>query len=142
MVLLQESIYFLGINVVNGKIQMQPHVSKKLSQFPDELPDTKSIQRFLGVLNYIHKYIPKLSCKTAPIRKYLKGRWSQEATTTVKALKSECQQLPKLQPLGDGLLILQTDASDIFWGAVLFEKREDDGEEKLCAYASGDFSPH
>ena len=63
MVLFQDSIDFLGINVVNGQIQMQPHVLTKLSQFPDELKDTKTIQRFLDVLNYVHRYIPRLSKK-------------------------------------------------------------------------------
>ena len=67
MILLQESMDFLGIHILNGQIQMQPHVLTKLSEFPDVLPDTKSIQRFLGVLNYVHKYIPRLSSKTAPI---------------------------------------------------------------------------
>ena len=57
----QDSIDFLGIHILNGKIQMQPHVLTKLSEFPAELPDTKMIQRFLGVLNYVHKYIPRLS---------------------------------------------------------------------------------
>ena len=110
-------------------------------EFPDHLSDTKMIQRFLGVLNYIHKYIPRLSEKTAPIRKHLKTGWSLEATEAVKLLKKECQQLPKLKPPGQGSLILQTDASDFCWAAVLFEKLES-GEEELCAYASGEFLPH
>ena len=106
MSLFQDSIDFLGIHVVNGAIQMQPHVLTKLTQFPDKLKDIKTIQSFLGVLNYIHKYIPRLTEKTTPIRKHLKEGWSPEATTAVKQLKAECQQLSKLQPPGDGLLIL------------------------------------
>ena len=83
MLLFQDSIYFLGIHIVNGKIQMQPHVLTKLAEFPDQLTDTKMIQRFLGILNYIHKYIPRLSEKTAPIRQHLHGGWSLEATASV-----------------------------------------------------------
>lgn len=75
-----------------------------------------------------------------PIRKHLKEGWSPEAPTAIKQLKEECQQFPKLQPPRDGLLILQTDASLDFWAAVLFERREK-GEERLCAYTSGEFSP-
>ena len=143
MSLFQENMDFLGINVANGAIQMQPHVLTKLTQFPDELKDTKTIQRFLGVLNYLHKYIPNLSEKTAPIRKHEKQGWSQEATEAVKSLKEECQHLPKLQPPGDGLLILQTDASLDFWAAVLLEQRRNSEgklEENLCGYASGEFT--
>lgn len=47
--------------------------------------------------------------------------------------------MPKLQPPGDGLLILQTDASLDFWAAVILERREK-GEEKLYAYASDEFT--
>ena len=84
MSLFQDSIDFLGIHIFNGAIQMQPHVLTKLTQFPDKLKDTKTIQRFLGVLNYIHKYIPRLTEKTTPIRKHLKEGWSLEATIAVK----------------------------------------------------------
>lgn len=86
----------------------------------------------------MHRYIPRLSEKTTPIRKHLQEGWSTEATAAIKELKLECQQLPKLQPPGDGLLILQTDTSDEFWAVVLFEKwRNEDGKEEeiLCAYA-------
>ena len=62
--------------------------------------------------------------------------------TAIKLLKSECKQLPELKPPGNGFLILQTDASDSFWAAILFERKEDTGEEILCAYASGEFQPH
>ena len=35
MLLFHDSIDFLGIHIINGKIQMQPHVITKLSEFPD-----------------------------------------------------------------------------------------------------------
>lgn len=59
----------------------------------------------------MHRYIPSLSEKTTPIRKHLKEGWSEEATVAVRELKKECQQLPKLQPPGNGSLILQNYAS-------------------------------
>lgn len=77
MSLFQDNVDFMGINVVNGAIQMQLHVLTKLTQFPDELKDTKTIQRFLGVLYYLHKYVPNLKEKTTPIRRHVKQGWSQ-----------------------------------------------------------------
>ena len=68
--------------------------------------------------------------------------WSPEATTTVQLLKAECKTLPELKLPGNGFLILQTDASDNFWAAILFERKVDMGEEILCAYASGEFLVH
>ena len=101
----------------------------------------KSIQIFLGVLNYIHKYIPRLSEKTAPIRKNLQGGWSKAATRAVQNIKIECKRLPKLKPPSNGMLILQTDASNEYWAAVLL-KKTNEGQEELCGYASSEFSDH
>ena len=79
--------------------------------------------------------------RTAPIHKHLHSGWSPEATKAVQLLKAECQNLPELKPPGNGFLILQTDASDNFCVAVLFE-RKGENEEVLCAYASGEFLIH
>jgi len=144
MLLFQDSIDFLGIHVGHGQIQMQPHVLTKLSEFPDQLIDVKMIQIFLGILNYVHKYIPNLSEKTAPIRQHSHSGWSPEANRAVQLLKAECQYLPALKPPGNGFLILQTDASDNFWAAALFERRGEGEktEEVLCAYALREFLKH
>lgn len=130
MKLFQDNVDFLGLHVYKGQIQMQPHVLTKISEFPDVLKDTKSIQRFLGMLNYIHKYLPRLSEKIAPIRRHMNGGWSNQATQAVRNIKEICQRLPKLKPPGQGQMILQTDASDEFWSVVLFER----GEMKLKNY--------
>lgn len=141
MVLFQEYVDFLGLHVYKGQIQMQPHVLSKIVEFPDELRDTKSIQRFSGVLNYIHKYLPRISEKTTPIRRHTSGGWSNQATKAVREIKPICKNLPKLKPPSQGKLILQTNASDEFWSAVLFEKGEELELEELCTYASGEFTP-
>ena len=144
MFLFQENIDFLGIHINEWRIQMQPHVLTKLSEFPDQLTDKHMIQRFIGILNYVHKYIPNLSEKTAPIRQHIHGGWSSEATKAVQLLKKECQNLPALKSPGNGFLILQTDASDNFWAATLLERtgEGEEVEEVLCAYASGEFLKH
>ena len=49
--------------------------------------------------------------------------------------------LPKLKPPSNGMLILQTDASDEFWAAVLLEKTSE-SQDELCGYALGEFSDH
>lgn len=64
--------------------------------------------------------------------------WKDAQTKAVKVLKEKLQQLPPLQIPSDGKRILQTDASDKYWGAVLFE--ENYGKRQLCGYKSGRFS--
>jgi hypothetical protein len=137
--LFKTSIEFLRIIVKYGKIQMQQHIVQKIFGFSDELHNTQQTQKFLGILNYVHKYVPRLSQKTAPIRQHLSSGWSLDATQAIQQLKIECQQLRVLKPPRYGQLILQTDASDDFWASILFEKVG--GDEHICAYKSGESTP-
>jgi len=62
--------------------------------------------------------------------------WTEKYTEIVKKLKEECQQLSSLRLLEpEDNLILQTDASDKTWTAVL---KTDLNE--ICGYHSGAFS--
>ncbi|KAK8996459.1 hypothetical protein V6N11_081734 [Hibiscus sabdariffa] len=56
----------------------------------------------------------------------------------VKILKEKLQQLPPLQIPSSGRRILQTNASDKYWGAVLFEEK--DGKRYICGHKSERFS--
>ncbi|KAK8518958.1 hypothetical protein V6N12_012193 [Hibiscus sabdariffa] len=64
--------------------------------------------------------------------------WSKTQTMVVRVLKEKLQQLPPLQIPLDGKRILQTDASDKYWGAILFEER--DGKRHICGSKSERFS--
>ncbi|KAK9011416.1 hypothetical protein V6N11_044267 [Hibiscus sabdariffa] len=64
--------------------------------------------------------------------------WSSSQSKAVKVLKTKLQQIPPLQIPSDGKRILQTDASDKYWGAILFEEK--DGIRRVCGYKSGRFS--
>ena len=65
--------------------------------------------------------------------------WSEEQTHVIKALKKDTQSLPALQIPSNGKRILQTDASDQFWGAILLEE-DNQKKRRICAHASGKFS--
>ena len=56
----------------------------------------------------------------------------------VKRLKIITQGLPPLQIPGQGKRILQTDASDEFWGVVLIEEQSN-GSRRIYGYKSGQF---
>ena len=68
--------------------------------------------------------------KTAPL-------WGLDQTEAVKQLKKIAQSPPSLKIPTTGQRILQTDASDDFWSAILLEKIGD--SESYCAHASGQF---
>lgn len=52
----QSKIEYLGLILSQGQVELQDHVLKKLTDFPDEILDIKQLQRFLGCLNYIRQF--------------------------------------------------------------------------------------
>ncbi|KAK8972527.1 hypothetical protein V6N11_081642 [Hibiscus sabdariffa] len=137
----QREIKFLGMHLKEGKYHPGPHIAQELLKFPDKDLSKKQILQFLGIVNYLRDFIPKISKYTNPLRKMLKKelpQWSTAQSKAIKTLKEILQQLPPLQIPSDGKRILQTDASDKYWGAVLFEEK--DKKRHLCGYKSGRFS--
>ena len=61
MQLFQRTIEFLGVIIGNGKILLQPHISKKILTFPDKIEKTKELHKFLGLLNYGRPFIKNRS---------------------------------------------------------------------------------
>nr|DBA06665.1 TPA_asm: polyprotein [Welwitschia mirabilis virus 2] len=121
----QNKIEFLGMELEGGHLKLQPHISTKISQYPDNLRSEKECQRFLGLLNYARDFIPRLTQKTVNIRKCLVSKpflWTIEAQKEVERLKIEAKNFPELVPAYEGPYSLCTDASDNYWGAVLSKK--------------------
>lgn len=118
------------------------HLVENLAQFPDENLSRKEIQSFLGIVNYIRDFLPQAAKYTSPLSKMLKKTappWGQEQTTAVQRLKELCKKPPPLKIPSTGKRILQTDASDDYWGAVLLEENNT-GSREYCGHASGQFS--
>lgn len=53
-------VEFLGMHISNGQYFLQPHISKSLQEFSDKLKSVKQIQQFLGLVNYMADFIPKI----------------------------------------------------------------------------------
>ncbi|KAA3471268.1 polyprotein [Gossypium australe] len=121
----KSEIEYLGMNLKEGKYFPGPHIAEKLLEFLDEDLTKKQVQQFLGVVNYLRDFIPKISKYINPLTKMLKKNpppWSMTQTKAVQILKEKLQHLPALQIPSDGKRILQTDASDKYWRAILFEE--------------------
>ncbi|KAH9792676.1 hypothetical protein KPL71_004226 [Citrus sinensis] len=104
-----DNVEFLGMIIKDGHYQPGKHIAQELLHFPDQQLSKRQIQQFLGIINYIRDFIPHIA-----------------------------QNPPPLKLITDGKRILQTDASDESWGAILLE--EINGKENFIAYASGHFS--
>ena len=57
--LFKTQIEFLGLESEDGQIKLQDHIVQKINNFPDKLEDLKTLQSFLGLLNYARPYIKK-----------------------------------------------------------------------------------
>ena len=100
MVIGQSSIDFLGANISDGKYTLQPHIATSLSAFPDKLTSAKQIQQFLGIVNYMSDFIPKVSRYRNCLAQLLKKsplEWNSPHTEVVQQLKRLARKLPPLQ---------------------------------------------
>jgi len=73
----KNQIEFLGLKTDQTGIEMQPHVSEKITNFPNQLTDRKQVERFLGCLNNISDFIPNLPWLGRPLQDLLKKRMNQ-----------------------------------------------------------------
>ena len=91
-------------------------------------------------MNYLRDFIPNVAVHTSKLSCMLKKQpppWGPEQTIAIKQLKRISQSPPPLKIPTTGQRILQTDASDEYWSAIVLEKS---GEtETYCAHASGQF---
>ncbi|KAH9801898.1 hypothetical protein KPL71_001196 [Citrus sinensis] len=136
-----DNIEFLGMIIKDGHYQPGKHIAQELLHFPDQQLSKKQVQQFLGIINYIRDFIPHVDHYTRHLSVLLKKKppeWNADHTNAVTTLKKIAQNPPPLKLITDGKRILQTDASDDSWGAILLE--EINGKEHFIAYASGQFS--
>ncbi|KAH9716851.1 hypothetical protein KPL71_021595 [Citrus sinensis] len=136
-----DNVEFLGMIIKDGHYQPGKHIAQELLHFPDQQLSKRQIQQFLGIINYIRDFIPHVDRYTHHLSALLKKKppeWNADHTIAVTTLKQIAQNPPPLKLITDGRRILQTDASDESWGAILLE--EINGKENFIAYASGHFS--
>lgn len=108
-------------------------------------PETvEELRSFLGLINYLGKFIPNLSTLTAPLRDLLhKGarfKWEQQHTDAFDAVKkvlADPRNLGYYSPYDDTILI--ADASPVGIGAVLLQEK--DGKKRAICYVSKGLSP-
>lgn len=112
----KNNIDFLGLEIRSGRVMLQPHIIKTILTFPEDFKDIKTIQKFLGILNYARKYIPNLHKLVAPLynKIKLKGerKMNQEEYNLVRKIKEVVKKLEPLKlPDNNDYLIVETDDS-------------------------------
>ena len=129
--LLQTQLTFLG-HIVSGEgVSVDPAKIVAITAYPAPT-DLKSLQRFLGLVGWYHKFLPRMADIVAPLnnlkRKGVLWEWTEQCQVAFEHLKSMLQAPPVLaQPLLG--YQVHCDASDMGLGAVLMQNIE--GEEKV-----------
>ena len=96
--------------------------------------DCKGVARYLGMVNYLTKYVPNISSISEPLRRLINAKefvWGLEQNEAFEKLKTIITTTPILQYYDPTKVpVVQCDASSIGLGAVLMQ----DG--KVVEYAS------
>ena len=102
--------------------------------------NTKELKSFLAAIQYLAKFLPKLSEKTDRLRKLLKKNepwiWGEQQENDFKPIKQMLTKKPCLAHYAkDKDNMVTTDASKTGLGITLWQK-QDDGELKPIAFGS------
>nr|UMM45054.1 ORFIII polyprotein [Banana streak MY virus] len=142
-----KTIDFLGASIGNSKIKLQPHIIKKIADFDDHrLKETKGLRAWLGILNYARNYIPNLGKTLGPLYSKIspngEKRMNAQDWALVTQVKRQVQNLPELElPPEKCKMVIETDGCMEGWGGVCKWTTVGKAQEKVCAYASGKFTP-
>ncbi|ACS44708.1 ORF3 protein [Sugarcane bacilliform Guadeloupe D virus] len=140
---------FLGATIGQSKIRLQPHIIKKIADFEDEkLKETKGLRSWLGILNYARNYIPNLGKTLGPLYSKVsptgEKRMNHQDWVLINKVKRQVKELEDMElPPVEACIVLETDGCMEGWGGVCKWKLpgQNKASEKICAYASGKFSP-
>ena len=117
---------FLGYIISASGLQMDPEKINAITQFAQP-SSVRSLQSFLGLVNFSLKFLPNLASVTYPLRQLLikdtKFVWSNQCQEIFSMLKEMVRNTPILaHPDFNKLFVLQTNASNYGIGAVLFQQ--------------------
>ena len=122
-------LIFLGHKVTGSGVKPDPSRISAIIDMPIPLT-VKELQRFMGMVNYLGKFLPSLSKVSEPLQKLLEkdAIWSLEKPQfeAIKKLKELVTSSPVLKFFDNNLPTrVSSDASKRGLGAVLEQEHED-----------------
>ena len=146
-ILFSQEVKFLGHVISQEGVRTDPEKVRSIVEWHP--PRTvKQVRSFLGMVIYYSRYVPNLAVIASPLhdltKKRAKFRWGSREQAAFDELKARLASAPVLAyPEAEGMLILDTDASDYGYGAVLSQLQQDDrgnSQERPIAYFSKKFT--
>ena len=138
-------IVFMGHIFTEDGILPDPNKVKSIVEMPTP-EDKKSVQRFIGMVNYLHSFCPALSDEIQPLQNLLKPDvqflWSRIHEESFQKAKSLIASAPCLSYFDDSKpIVLQVDASETGLGGVMMQPT-DQGKFQPVAYTSSTMRPN
>jgi hypothetical protein len=104
----------------------------------------KEVQSFMGVINFIYRFVPDFAMMVKPIHNLLKKDryffWTNDVENAFVGIKKEISSAPVLvKPDFDKEFMIYTIATEEVVSAILMQ-RDDQGNEKTMAYMSQSLS--
>ena len=140
----QSSLHFLGHLVSAAGIEPLPEKVRAIVDLPTP-SDKKALERFLGMMNFYHRFLPGIAKRLAPLTEALKGKskkftWTPDCQTTFQEAKSALASAVMLHhPDPQSETKLSVDASDTAMGAELSQQQN--GAWKPIAFFSRKLTP-
>ena len=137
----QRKIKYLGHVISERSIEVDPDRVKCILTMPPP-QDIKGLRRFIGMVQFCHKFVNHLNVILAPLYDLLKNKqsyvWSKNCQKSFDHLKSILTSSPVLySPTTADKFTLETDASDIGLGGCL--KASNRQGEFVVGYCSKKF---
>ena len=129
-----DEIHYIGHILNKDGLKPDPEKIKAISPMK-KTQNKEELQRFLGMVTYLAKFIPNLSQSAAPLRTLLENdaewHWSEHQDASFETLKQLVTQAPVLKYFDPAKPVkISVDASSKGMGAVLLQN------EQPIAYAS------
>ena len=146
---MQKTVEFCGHIVGNGEVKMDAAKVKTITEWPR--PQTNhDLRSFLGLCAYYRRFLQDYAAIASPLYDLIQQfnnrpnqivRFNYAAVRAYECLKRELAGHTVLaQPDVNRPFLMETDASDFGWGAILIQVGED-GKEHPIAFESKRFSP-
>ena len=122
----QSSVRFMGHLLTSEGLKADPEKIQAILEMP-EPGDITALKRFLGMINYLSKYLVRLSDMTESLRrlddKDVEFQWTNSHTAAMDAVKKALTEAPVLRYYDvTKPVTIQCDASDTGLGAVLLQE--------------------
>ena len=129
-----DSVTYMGQVFSKNGISADPENVLAVTQM-NRPEDVKAVQRLLGVVTYLGKFVPKLSTVSEPLRRLTDKNsafeWMQQHEEAFKDVKKLLSETPVLKYYDvNEPVVIESDSSDVGLGAVLMQS------DRPIAYAS------